>query len=65
VLTFLEKQYLPIALLSALALGAANPAPGLAAAKMHIPAVATFGIFIVQVSKRCRKPHHSVHFQAV
>jgi hypothetical protein len=48
-MAFVEKQYLPIALLSALALGAANPAPGLAAAKMHIPALATFGIFIVQV----------------
>lgn len=48
-LAFVEKQYLPIALLTALALGAANPAPGLAAAKMHIPAVATFGIFFVQV----------------
>jgi hypothetical protein len=53
VVTFVEKQYLPIALLSALALGAANPAPGLAAAKMHIPALATFGIFIVQVGAAC------------
>lgn len=46
---FIEAQYLPIALLSALALGASYPSLGLAAAKMHIPAVATFGIFLVQV----------------
>jgi hypothetical protein len=52
VISFVDKQYLPIALLSALAVGAANPAPGLAAAKMHIPALATFGIFIVQVGHR-------------
>lgn len=48
-LEFLEAQYLPIALLSALALGALHPTPGLAAANMQIPAIATFGIFLVQV----------------
>uniref|UniRef100_A0A383W3M5 Bile acid:sodium symporter n=1 Tax=Tetradesmus obliquus TaxID=3088 RepID=A0A383W3M5_TETOB len=55
VIAFVEKQYLPIALLSALALGAANPVPGLAAAKMHIPALATFGIFFVQGVQLRRK----------
>lgn len=46
---FISAQYLPIALLCALTLGAVNPSLGLAASKMHIPALATFGIFVVQV----------------
>lgn len=46
---FVSAQYLPIALVSALTLGAVNPSLGLAASKMHIPALATFGIFMVQV----------------
>lgn len=46
---FVAAQYLPIALVCALTLGAVNPALGLAASKMHIPALATFGIFMVQV----------------
>jgi hypothetical protein len=45
---FMESQYLPIALVSALLLGASYPAVGLEAAKLQVPAVATFGIFIVQ-----------------
>ncbi|GBF96502.1 hypothetical protein Rsub_09844 [Raphidocelis subcapitata] len=48
VAAFVESQYLPIALVSALALGAAYPGPGLEAAKLHVPALATFGIFTVQ-----------------
>jgi len=44
-----SSQYLPIALVCALALGAVNPSLGLAASRMHIPALATFGIFVVQV----------------
>jgi hypothetical protein len=46
---FVSAQYLPIALVCALTLGAVNPSLGLAASKMHIPALATFGIFTVQV----------------
>lgn len=47
---FVSAQYLPIALVCALTLGAVNPSLGLAASKMHIPALATFGIFTVQVN---------------
>lgn len=43
VLQFAQAQYLPIALISALLLGASCPSLGLAAAKMHVPAVATRG----------------------
>lgn len=49
VLDFVSAQYLPIALVCALTLGAVNPSLGLAASKMNIPALATFGIFTVQV----------------
>lgn len=49
---FFEAQYLPVALVSALVLGATNPSLGLAAAGMQVPAVATFGIFLVQVGAR-------------
>ena len=48
--TCLKSQYLPIVLISALVFGACNPGPGLAAAKMNIPSLATFGIFLVQAS---------------
>lgn len=52
---FLSAQYLPIALVCALTLGAVNPSLGLAASKMHIPALATFGIFTVQGLQLRRK----------
>lgn len=51
-----SSQYLPIALVCALTLGAVNPSLGLAASKMHIPALATFGIFVVQV--RTQQPNY-------
>lgn len=52
---FVSAQYLPLALLSALTLGAVQPSWGLAASKMHIPALATFGIFLVQGLQLRRK----------
>lgn len=52
---FVTAQYLPIALICALSLGAVNPSLGLAASKMHIPALATFGIFVVQGLQLKRK----------
>lgn len=51
----MSAQYLPLALLSALTLGVAQPSWGLAASKMHIPALATFGIFLVQGLQLRRK----------
>jgi hypothetical protein len=50
-----SAQYLPLALLSALTLGAVQPSWGLAASRMHIPALATFGIFLVQGLQLRRK----------
>lgn len=55
---FVSAQYLPIALVCALTLGAVNPSLGLAASKMHIPAVATFGIFTVQVRADIAAQYH-------
>jgi hypothetical protein len=52
---FVSAQYLPVALVCALILGAVNPSLGLAASKMHIPALATFGIFMVQGLQLKRK----------
>lgn len=52
---FVAAQYLPIALMCALTLGATYPSLGQAAAKMHIPALATFGIFLVQGLQLKRK----------
>lgn len=48
----LQTHFLPIALCSALLLGVTFPQLGLAAAKLHIPIVTTFGIFVIQVSQK-------------
>jgi hypothetical protein len=47
----ISAHYLPIALLCALLLGAAWPAAGVAASALHIPAIVTFCIFVLQVSE--------------
>lgn len=49
VLEFVRSHYLPLALISALLLGATFPSLGVAAAGLQIPALTTFGIFVVQV----------------
>lgn len=45
---FVQAQFLPLALSSALLLGCAAPKLGVAAANLNVPLVSTFGIFIVQ-----------------
>jgi len=45
---FLADQFLPVALLCALALGALAPATGLAAASVHLSLFTTFSIFVIQ-----------------
>lgn len=47
-LKFLERQFLPLGLLTSLAVGYALPGPGVAAAGMDIQKFATIGIFIIQ-----------------
>lgn len=47
-----QAHFLPLALLSALVLGASCPQLGLAAANLQIPTLTTFGIFIIQVRRR-------------
>lgn len=48
-LGFIQAHYLPLALLTALLLGATFPGLGVAAAGLQIPTFTTFGIFVVQV----------------
>jgi hypothetical protein len=48
-LGFIQAHYLPLALLTALLLGATCPSLGVAAAGLQIPTFTTFGIFVVQV----------------
>eukprot|EP00878_Enallax_costatus_P028780 GHUV01031122.1.p1 GENE.GHUV01031122.1~~GHUV01031122.1.p1 ORF type:complete len:337 (+),score=111.54 GHUV01031122.1:130-1140(+) len=52
---FLSAHYLPVALLTALLLGASFPSLGVAAAGLQIPAITTFGIFVVQGLQLRRK----------
>jgi hypothetical protein len=51
-LGFIQAHYLPLALLTALLLGATCPSLGVAAAGLQIPTFTTFGIFVVQVGSR-------------
>lgn len=46
-----QSHYLPLALITALLLGVICPGPGVAAAQLKIPAITTFGIFVVQVRR--------------
>eukprot|EP00208_Stichococcus_sp_RCC1054_P003830 CAMPEP_0206141098 /NCGR_PEP_ID=MMETSP1473-20131121/11778_1 /ASSEMBLY_ACC=CAM_ASM_001109 /TAXON_ID=1461547 /ORGANISM="Stichococcus sp, Strain RCC1054" /LENGTH=354 /DNA_ID=CAMNT_0053535511 /DNA_START=65 /DNA_END=1125 /DNA_ORIENTATION=+ len=48
VLKFLERQFLPLGLLTSLVVGFAFPGPGVAAAGLDIQKFATIGIFIIQ-----------------
>lgn len=49
-----QKHFLPLALSSAVALGAAFPRAGVAATQLNIPAFVTFSIFIVQARAQQR-----------
>lgn len=54
-LGFIQAHYLPLALLTALLLGATFPGLGVAAAGLQIPTFTTFGIFVVQGLQLRRK----------
>eukprot|EP00882_Tetradesmus_deserticola_P007536 GHRQ01007936.1.p1 GENE.GHRQ01007936.1~~GHRQ01007936.1.p1 ORF type:complete len:397 (+),score=77.04 GHRQ01007936.1:714-1904(+) len=54
-LALLQAHYLPLLLVTALLLGAVWPSLGVAAAKLQIPALTTFGIFVVQGLQLRRK----------
>lgn len=46
--SFVQAQFLPLALMTALAVGYLYPEAGVAARGMNVPAISTTGIFIVQ-----------------